>query len=277
MKHLKYISVCLTKSTHNIRKLLLGNSQLCHVWCVTTCSLFPLDESASKSRSSVRGRRGSEKSSVAKLFDDNLNQDVQEGGGGGGGGGGGREGGGGGFQNEGAVSTSGDSGGPHMEEDSSPKSVSADEKLEHPLFPWQTKKQSHLSASRRQVDMPGLGTVVESSAAPGDKGNLVHTTTVPTRRQNELSLREPVDASSSVSFQEQLLQQQKQLQEQLMKLQLQGGRGYSSEDALKNRGGRGEERLGEEWKAMQKRVKEMEALLEREKADHSEKQVSHEE
>ena len=247
------------------------------MWCVTfsTCSLFPLDESASKSRSSVRGRRGSEKSSVAKLFDDNLNQDVQDGGGRGGGGGGGREGGGGGFQNKGAVSTSGDSGGPHMEEDSSPKSVSADEKLEHPLFPWQTKKQSHLSASRRQVDMPGLGTVVESSAAPGDKGNLVHTTTVPTRRQYELSVREAVDSSSSVSFQEQLLQQQKQLQEQVMKLQLQGGGGYSSEGALKNRGGRGEERLGEEWKAMQKRVKEMEALLEREKADHSEKQVGH--
>jgi len=273
LKHLKYISVCLTKSTRNIRKVLLGNSQLCHVWCVSTCSLFPLDESAPKSRSSVRGRRGSEKSSVAKLFDDNLNQDVQEGGGGGG-----REGGGGGgSQNEGAVSTSGDGGGPHMEEDSSPKSVSADEKLEHPLFPWQTKKQSHLSASRRQVDVPGLGTVVESSAAPGDKGNLVHTTTVPTRRQNELSLREPVDASSSVSFQEQLLQQQKQLQEQLIKLQLQGGGGYSSEDVLKNQGRRGEERLGEEWKAMQKRVKEMEALLEREKANNSEKQVSHEE
>ena len=76
-------------------------------------------------------------------------------------------------------------------------------------------------------------------------------------------------------FKEQLLQQQKQLQEQLMKLQLQGGRGYSSEDALKNQGRKGEERLGEEWKAMQKRVKEMEALLEREKADHSEKQVGH--
>lgn len=242
-----------------------GNSQLCHVWCVSfsTCSLFPLDESGPKSRSSVRGRRGREKSSVAKLFDDNLNQDVQEGGGGGGGG----------SKNEGAVNTSGDGGGPHMEEDSSPKSVSAEEKLEHPLFPWQTKKQSHPSASRRQVDMTGLGTVVESSAAPGDKGNLVHTTTVPARRQNELSLREPVDASSSVSFQEQLLRQQKQLQEQ--KLQLQGGGGYSSEGALKNQGRRGEESLGEEWKAVQERVKEVEALLEREKADHSKKQVSH--
>ena len=237
-------------------------------WCVSTCSLFPLDESASKSRSSVRGRRGREKPSVAKHFDDNLNQDVQEGGGGGG-----REGGGGGSQNEGTVSTSGDGGGPHMEEDSSSKFVSAEEKLEHPLFPWQTKKQSHLSASRRQVDMPGLETVVESSAAPGDKGNLVNTTTVPASRQNELSLRETVDASSSVSFQQQLVQQQKQLQEQ--KLQLQRGGGYSSEGVLKSQGRRGEERLEEEWKAVQKRVKEMEALLEREKADHSEKQVGH--
>ena len=226
--------------------------------------MFPLDESGPKSQSSVRGRRGREKSSVAKLFDDNLNQDVQEGGGGGGG-----------SQNEGTVSTSGDGGGPHMEEDSSSKSVSAEEKLEHPLFPWQTKKQSHLSASRRQVDMPGLGTVVESSAAPGDKGNLVHTTTVPARRQNEFSVKETVDASSSVSFQQQLPRQQKQLQEQVMKLQLQGGGGYSSEGALKSQGRRGEERLGEEWKAMQKRVKEMEALLEREKANHSEKQVGH--
>ena len=160
-----------------------------------------------------------------------------------------------------------------MREDSNPKPVSADEKLEHPLFPWQTKKQSHLAASRRQVDTAGLGTVVESSAAPGNKGS---TTTVPTRQQNELPLGEPVDSSTSVSFQEQLLQQQqKQLQEQLIKLQLQGGGVYASEGALKNQVGRGEERLEEEWKAMQERVKEVEALLEKEKANHGEKQVSH--
>ena len=170
------------------------------------------------------------------------------------------------------MSTSGDSGGLHMREDSNPKPVSANEKLEHPLFPWQTKKQSHLAVSRRQADTAGLETVVESSAAPGNKEN---TKTVPTRRQNKLPLGEPVDSSTSVSFQEQLLQQQKQLQEQLMKLQLQGGGVYASEGALKNQAGRGEERLEEEWKAMQERVKEMEALLMKEKADHGEKQVSH--
>ena len=244
-------------------------------WCVSvsTCSLFLLDESAPKPRPLARGRRGSEKPSVAKLFDDNLKPDVQGGGGGGEGGGGG--GGGGDTQNEGTVSTSGDSGGPNMREDSNPKPVSADEKLEHPLFPWQTKKQSHLAASRRQVDTADLGAVVESSAAPGNKRNLVHTTTVPTRRQNELSLEEPVDSSTSVLFQEQLLHQQKQLQEQLMKLHLQGGGVYTSEGPLKNQRGRGEERLEGEWKAMEERVKEVEALLEKEKADHSEKQVSY--
>ena len=228
--------------------------------------MFLLDESAPKPQPLALGRRGIEKPSVAKLFDDNLKPDVQ------GGGGGGREGGGGDSQNEGTVS---DSGRPHMKEDLNPKPLSADEKLEHPLFPWQTKKQSHLAASRRQVDTAGLGTVVESSAVPGNKGNLVHTTTVPTRRQNELSLGEPVDSSTSVLFQEQLLQQQKQLQEQPVKLQLQGGGVYASEGALKNQGGRGEERLEGEWKAMEERVKEVEALLEKEKAGHSEKQVSY--
>ena len=91
-------------------------------WCVSvsTCSLFLLDESAPKPRSLARGRRGSEKPSVAKLFDDNLKPDVQGRGGGGEGGD---------TQNEGTVSTSGDSGGPHMREDSNPKPVSADEKL----------------------------------------------------------------------------------------------------------------------------------------------------
>ena len=240
-------------------------------WCVSVsaCSLFLLDESAPKPQPLARGRRGSEKPSAAKLFDDNLKPDVQEGGGGG------REGGGGDSQNEGTMNTSGDSGRPHMREDLSPKPLSADEKLEHPLFPWQTKKQSHLAASRRQVDTASLGTVVESSAVPGNKGNLVHTTTVPTRRQNELSLGEPVDSSTSVLFQEQLLQQQKQLQEQPVKLQLQGGGVYASEGALKNQGGRGDARFEEEWKAMQERVKEVEALLEKEKAGHSEKQVSY--
>ena len=44
---------------------------------------------------------------------------------------------------------------------------------------------------------------------------------------------------------------------------------------MKNQRGRGEERLEGEWKAMGERVKGVEALLEKEKADHSEKQVSY--
>lgn len=162
--------------------------------------------------------------------------------------------------------------GSHTEEELGSKPISTDEKLEHPLFPWQMKRQNQTSTSKGQQDTAGQRAIVKSSATV-DEGTLMDVPSSSTRGQSghgsqEHSLKPSMDSSAGQSFQEQLLhqQQQGQVQEHLKRLQSKGGEVYTSEGVSKTseRGVRGGERQQSEWKAM----KEVEALLEQEKAEH---------
>ena len=210
------------------------------------------DESTPKHQTSVKGRGKSgslQISSATKLFDSSRKQDEADELGG-----------------DQIASTSVDMEGSHTEEELPPRPVSADERLEHPLFPWQMNRQSHTSASKGQQD---AATPVKSSATP-DEGTLMGAQTSLTRGQSgsqDHSLGAAMDTSVGQSFQEQLLQQQGQVREQRMRLQSQGGEVYSSDSMPKTseRGVGGGERQRRE--SMQERVKEVESLLEQERAE----------
>lgn len=220
--------------------------------------MFPLDDSTPKHQTATRGRGKSgslQTSSAAKLFENSQKQDEADELGG-----------------DRSISTSVDMEGPHTEEGLGSKPISTDEKLEHPLFPWQMKRRNQTSTSKGQQDTAGPRAIVKSSATV-DEETLMDTPSSSTRGQSgslERSLKPSMDSSAGRSFQEQLLhqQQQGQVQEHLKRLQSQGGEAYTSEGVSKTseRGaGRGEKE-GSEWKAMQERMKEVEALLEQEKA-----------
>lgn len=162
--------------------------------------------------------------------------------------------------------------GPHTEEELGSRPASVDEKLEHPLFPWQMKRRSQTSTSKEQQGTAGQRAIVKSSATV-DEGTLMDAPSSSTRGQSgppESSLKPSMDSSAGQLFQEQLLQQQQRglVREHLIRLQSQGGEAYTSEGVSKTseRGARGGERQQSEWKAMQERMKEVEALLEQEKA-----------
>jgi len=220
--------------------------------------LFPLDDSTPKHQTATRGRGKSgslQASSAAKLFENSREQDEADELGG-----------------DRSISTSADMEGPHTEEELGSKPISTDEKLEHPLFPWQMKRRNQTSTSKGQQDTAGQRAIVKSSSTV-DEGILMDAPGSSTRGQSghgsqERSLKPSMDSSAGQSFQEQLLQQQQQgqVQEHLKRLQSKGGEAYTSEGVSKTseRGARGGERQQSEWKAM----KEVEALLEQEKAEH---------
>jgi len=218
--------------------------------------LFPLDDSTPKHQAATRGRGKSgslQTSSAARLFENSREQDEADELGG-----------------DQSISTSVDMEGPHTEEEFGSKPISTDEKLEHPLFPWQMKRRNQTSTSKGQQDTAGQRAIVKSSSTV-DEGILMDAPSSSTRGQSghgsqERSLKPSMDSSAGQSFQEQLLQQQGQVQEHLKRLQSKGGEAYTSEGVPKTseRGARGGERQQSEWKAM----KEVEALLEQEKAEH---------
>ena len=220
--------------------------------------MFPLDDSTPKHQTATRGRGKSgslQTSSAAKLFENSRKQDNADELGG-----------------DRSISTSVDMEGPHTEEELGSRPASVDEKLEHPLFPWQMKKRNQTSTLKGQQDTAGQRAIVKSSATV-DEGTLMDVPSSSTRGHSghvsqERSLKPSMDSSAGQSFQEQLLQQQGQVQEHLKRLQSQGGEAYTSEGVPKTseRGARGGERQQSEWKAMQERMKEVEALLEQEKA-----------
>lgn len=156
-------------------------------------------------------------------------------------------------------------------------------KMERPVFPWQKGRQVR-SQSLGSINAPGSpGRHLSEKGSGGMAGD--HTTShdplkgskARTTDQSVSSHGTILDQSSQLaSFQEMLLQQQKQMQEQFKQsLQAQLGEvtptsaaGSSKLSSIK------EGRLRGELKSSQEHTKELETQLEMEKAKHSEAQVS---
>ena len=139
-----------------------------------------------------------------------------------------------------------------------------EEKLERPLFPWQKGRQSRSQSLGSIVPASSHLPAKGSKAAPGS-----HMTT---------SHDPAIDHTSQMaSFQEMLLQQQKQMQEQFaMTLQSQLGGGATKEgvanwSSVLNCGE--EERFKVEVKKLQESVKELEEQVQMEKKGHSDAEV----
>ena len=136
------------------------------------------------------------------------------------------------------------------------------EKLKHPVFPWQRGGRSsstETSASRRKntlqtttgIEQPQSNTF-KAEALPGSHGPSLNQT------------------SNLASFQQQLLQQQKQFQEQLASFQTESNSAVATARATSTTE---IERLQGEVKSTGERVKELEGALERKDGELSDKHV----
>ena len=124
-------------------------------------------------------------------------------------------------------------------------------KLERPTFPWQKGRQSRSHSA--------------GAIGPKDTTDSMSSTT---NKSLETPQQPLLDQSSLMaSFQGQLLQQQKQMQEQLKTLQ-----SHQTPVSLKGKSGE-EEKLRGELKDAQKRTQEIEKLVEEQKSQLSAKQV----
>lgn len=171
--------------------------------------------------------------------------------------------------------------GPLIQEEGVAKSLKSEEgKLECPVFPWQKGRQAR-SQSLGSINAPGSPSRHLSEKGSGGmvgdymtlKGPKVKTTDQSTSSHDTILNQ----SSQLASFQEMLLQQQKEMQEQFKQsLQAQLGEvtpttttvGPSKPSSVE------EERLRGELKSSQECVKELETQLEMEKAKHSEARVS---
>ena len=169
-------------------------------------------------------------------------------------------------------------------------------KLERPVFPWQKGRQAR-SQSLGSINAPGSSSRhLSEKRSAGDhmtshdplKGPKAanHVTTAshdlvkgPTVRDHMTSSHDPIlDQSSQLaSFQEMLLQQQKQMQQQFkesLQAQLGGVTPSPTTTGLSKLSSIEEERLRGELRTSQELVKELETQLEAAKSKHSETQVS---
>ena len=212
----------------------------------TSSSLLPWDESTPKHSSRGRGRSSShQKTSAAALFEDSQEDDL-------------------GSEDQGETSTG--------KQQAVAAAKATSDKLEHPTFPWQQAKQGGTTSQSKEHkessdDAHPSGQTSLLSREP-ERLSLSDTTSL-RKTAEDLSSSQSLAQTQLVSFQEQLFQQQKQVQEQLMQLQSLGGQFQAQEGETKVE----EERMREEVKVAQERVKELESMLEKEKAEHSEKQV----
>ena len=130
------------------------------------------------------------------------------------------------------------------------------EKLEHPVFPWQKPGgSSSLSRPLRKRE----STLAESTEVQHQIAPRVHPTGDPSPNQNAIS-----------SFQEQLLQQQRLLQEQLAAFQAQSS---STIATVKTSCAAELEKMRGEVESAMGRVKELEEIVERKNMEISDKQV----
>ena len=153
------------------------------------------------------------------------------------------------------------------------KAPSTSEKLEHPAFPWSQgggggkSKPVSIDKEHRGGTFQSAPPSLQSSFAKGPD-------LPPTGKQSDGGPEISLQGGQLALFQEQLLQQQRQAQEQM--LQALGGR-LQSQEAPRARGSLSsaeEEGLRNELKAAQERARELEGDLGK-KTEHTENQVGH--
>ena len=183
--------------------------------------------------------------------------------------------------------------GPLMQEGVTNSFKSEGGKMERPVFPWQKGRQARSqslgsanapgSPSRHLSEKRSAGDHMTSHDPPNGPKSADHVTTAsheplkgPTTGDHMTSSHDPiVDQSSQLaSFQEILLQQQKQMHEQFKEsLQAQLGGGVKTTGSSKLSSVE-DEKLRGELQRSQELVKELERQLEEAKSKHSETQVS---